>query len=206
MLRRVIEEFIIPACEARAFVVKQGQFMRIIEVEGKQVGDMVIYNAHDYRERFDSSQTVFLNCLQGIGNIKKVTKLYSKPPRERIMFTVTDDKVGVHFPLLGGKCSRYLYKIRDNDPLHRNCQDNLAEVLAPYGISPDDIHDAFNVFMNVELDENGCFVIKPPVAEKGDYIEMRAEMDCLVAISACPSDKAPTNDFRPKPLGIQILV
>jgi len=205
MKKKVVEHIVIPACEGRAFIVIRGQFLRVIDVEGKQVGDMVIYNAHDYREYFDSSQTVFLNCLQGIGNAKRMTKLYSKPPHENVMFTVTDDKVGVHFPLLGGKCSRLIYILRDKAPMHRSCQDNLAEALKPYGLTADDIHDAFNIFMNVEIDEKGCFVIKPPLADKGDYIEMRAEMDCLAAISACPSDTAPTNDFKPKPLGVEIL-
>jgi uncharacterized protein YcgI (DUF1989 family) len=57
--------------------------------------------------------------------------------------------------------------------------------------------------MNVDIDENGRFVMKPAPTEKGDYIDMRAEMDCLVAISACPSEYA-INDYKTKPLGIEI--
>jgi uncharacterized protein YcgI (DUF1989 family) len=199
-----VDVFVIPACEARAFLVKRGQLIRIIELDGKQVADVAIFNADDHRERFNASQTVFLNALQGIGNVKKISKLYSNPPRENVMFTVTHDRVGVHFPLLGGKCTRKLYALRDGLPSHLNCQDNLAEALLPHGLMPDDVGDVFNVFMNVEITDAGLFEIKPPVSRKGDYLEMRAEMNCLVAISACPGDTAPTNDFRPKPLGVEI--
>jgi uncharacterized protein YcgI (DUF1989 family) len=197
-------QFVIPACEARAFLLKKGRLVRIVEVEGKQVADVAIFNADDYSERFDSSQTVFLNAVQGIGNIKRISKLYSAPPRENVMLTVTDDKVGVHFPLLGGKCTRNLYAIRDGIVSHRNCQENLAEALGPYGLGPHDVGDVFNVFMNVEITNDGKFEIRRPVSEKGDYIEMRAELNCLIAISACPGDTAPTNDFKPKSLGVEI--
>jgi uncharacterized protein YcgI (DUF1989 family) len=88
---------------------------------------------------------------------------------------------------------------------HRSCQENLAEALAPHGLSGDDIADVFNVFMNVDLRPDGSFTILPPTARKGDYIELRAEMNVLAAVSACPADRNATNDGRPKPLGITIL-
>jgi hypothetical protein len=105
---------------------------------------------------------------------------------------------------MGGRCSRRLYALRDGDPGHRSCQENLAEALAPFGVSGDDIVDIFNVFMNVELRPDGSFEILPPTARKGDYIELRAEMDVLAAVSACPADRNATNDGRAKPLGITL--
>jgi hypothetical protein len=105
---------------------------------------------------------------------------------------------------MGGRCSRRLYQLRDRDPTHRSCQENLAEALAPHGLTGDDIVDVFNVFMNVELRPDGSFTILPPTARKGDYIELRAEMNILAAVSACPADGNATNDGRAKPLGITI--
>ena len=69
----------------------------------------------------------------------------------------------------------------------------------------DDIVDVFNVFMNADLRPDGSFTILPPTARKGDYIELRAEMNVLAAVSACPADRNATNDGRAKPLGITIL-
>lgn len=199
------QEIIIPAGFARAFHVNKGEILRIGQVEGGQVGDVIIFNAHDFRERFNVSESVVLNAFEGTGNLKYITKFYSQPSRENLMFTVVEDTTKVHFVWNGARCSPKIYSIRDkvSVPPHRSCQTNLAEAIAPYGLSADDVPDVFNVFMNVDV-EGDRFVIKPPVVGKDDYIDMRAEMDCLVAVSACPSDRATTNAGRIKPLKIQI--
>lgn len=200
------QSILIPAGEARAFVVQRGKRFRLIQVEGEQVADAIFFNANDYRETFHAGHTVYLACIEKTGNTKRVTNLYSKPPRENVMLVVTDDPAPLHFALVGNRCSRLIYRIRDKvqAPPHRTCQDNLAEAIGPYGLTPDDVPDVFNIWMNVDLDQNGCFVVKPPTVKKNDYIELRAEMDCLVAISACPQDIAPVNNFRIKPLRVEV--
>jgi len=202
---RALGDFIIPAGEARAFVVPRGARLRIHLVEDRQVGDCCFYNADDHREMFHVGQTWALNVLLGTGNGKSFRHFYSKPPRENVMLTVVEDTVRNHWGNMGGRCSRRLYELRDGDRSHRSCQENLAEALAPHGLSGDDIIDVFNVFMNVELRADGSFTILPPSARKGDYIELRAEMNILAAVSACPADRNATNDGRAKPLGIAIL-
>jgi uncharacterized protein YcgI (DUF1989 family) len=202
---RALADFIIPAGEARAFVVPRGARLRIHLVEDKQVGDCCFYNADDHREVFHVGQTWALNVLLGTGNGKSFRHFYSKPPRENVMLTVVEDTVRNHWGNMGGRCSRRLYELRDGDRTHRSCQENLAEALAPHGLSGDDIVDVFNVFMNVELRPDGSFAILPPTAQKGDYLELRAEINILAAVSACPADRNATNDGRAKPLGITIL-
>jgi uncharacterized protein YcgI (DUF1989 family) len=120
------------------------------------------------------------------------------------MLTVVDDSVRNHWGNMGGRCSRRIYELRDGDRNHRSCQENLAEALAPHGLTGDDIIDIFNVFMNVELRPDGSFTIRPPETKRGDYIDLRAEMNILAAVSACPADRNATNDGRAKPLGIRI--
>lgn len=200
-----LADFVIPAREARAFVVPRGARLRIHLVEDRQVGDCCFYNADDHREVFHVGQTWALNVLLGTGNAKSFRHFYSKPPRENVMLTVLEDTVRNHWGNMGGRCSRRLYELRDGDRTHRSCQENLAEALAPHGLSGDDIADVFNVFMNVDLRPDGSFTILPPTARKGDYIELRAEMNVLAAVSACPADRNATNDGRAKPLGITIL-
>lgn len=197
---------IIPAGFARAFTVNRGEILRIAQVEGGQVGDVIIFNAHDTKEHFHVSGSLILNAIEGIGNMKYITKFYSQPSRENLMFTVVEDTTKVHFVWNGARCSPKIYQMRDNVsvPPHRSCQTNLAEAIAPYGLGPDDVPDVFNVFMNVEVEGN-IFVIKPTTVGKNDYIDMRAEMDCLVAVSACPSDRAATNQGKIKPLKVQIF-
>lgn len=203
-MRRVLEDFVIPAGRGRAFLVPRGAVLRIHLVEDRQVGDCCFFNANDRKEVFHVGQSWALNVLLGTGNAKSFRHFYSKPPRENVMLTVLEDTVRNHWGNMGGRCSKRLYELRDSDPGHRSCQENLAEALAPYGLSGDDIVDIFNVFMNVDVRPDGSFTILPPTAKRGDYIDLRAEMDLLAAISACPADRNATNDGRAKPLGVTV--
>jgi len=203
-LRRVLEDFVIPAGHGKAFLVPRNAVLRIHLVEDRQVGDCCFFNANDRREVFHVGQSWALNVMLGTGNAKSFRHFYSKPPRENVMLTVLEDTVRNHWGNMGGRCSKRLYELRDGDRDHRSCQENLAEALAPFGVSGDDIVDIFNVFMNVEVRPDGSFTILPPSAKKGDYIELRAEMDVLAAISACPADRNATNDGRAKPLGVTV--
>ena len=220
-MSRTLADFIIPAREARAFVVPRGAHLRIHLLEDKQVGDCCFFNAHDHREVFHVGQSWALNVMLGTGNAKSFRHFYSKPPRENVMLTVLDDTPPVPkilTPLVkstffAGQTINYSAKALDLEDgvgpaeraaEHRSCQENLAEALAPHGLTGDHIVDVFNVFMNVELRPDGSFTILAPTARKGDYIELRAEMDILAAVSACPADRNATNDGRAKPLGITI--
>jgi len=199
-------EIFIPAGQAKAFTVKRGQTFRIAQVEGKQVADVIFLNAKDYKETFNAGHTTWLNCIEKTGTVKRVKKLYSKPPRENVMVTVLDDPVGVNLAYMGTKCSKLIFKLRDNvdAPPHRTCQDNLAEAIAPYGLGPDDVPDCFNIWFNVDISDDGYFIVKPPTVGPNDYIDMKAEMDLLVGVSSCPSDIAPVNDYRIKPLKVTV--
>ena len=202
MARKLNQELIIPKEQGRAFAVKKGQVLRIIEIEGPQMADVAIFNAHDYKETYDPALSYVLNAIEGIGNLKRITKLYSRPPRANIMFTVIEDRVGVHWVANGTKCNPKTWELRGMAG-HRNCQDNLAEAIKPYGLIPEDVPDVFNAFMNVDYGQNlEGYVVKVPVAKKGDYIDLLAEMDCLVAISACPGQPL-CNDYN-KPLKVEI--
>jgi uncharacterized protein len=197
--------FVIPARAARAFVVERGQVLRIEMIEGKQVGDCAFFNADDRREVFHVGQSWALNVAAKTGTAKSFKHFYSKPPRENVMLTVVEDTVKNHWGNMGGRCSRRWHEITAGDPDHPSCQENLTQALRPFGLTGDDIIDVFNVFMNVELSPDGGFTLKPPSGDKGSYIDLRAEMNILAAISACPGDRSPTNDFKPKALGVKIF-
>src|SRR6185436_16109299 len=198
-----VAEFVIPATQGRALIVKRGQVLRVHQTEGRQCGDMAFFNAHDYKESFHAGQSWAINVILGTGTSKNYKHFYSKPPRENVMLTVVADTCRNHWGSNGGRCSARLYQMRDKLNNHRSCQGNLAEALAPFGLSGDDVFDIFNVFMNVELFTDGGFRIKPTEVTKDDYIDLRAEMDVLVGISACPADTSPTNGGTCKSLGIK---
>ncbi len=207
MTGRVVSEFTIPAREGRAFVVEKGQVLRIHQVTGGQVGDCVFFNANDYKEMFHVGQSWSINVICGTGTAKRFKYFYSKPPRENVMLSVVEDTYGDHWGNCGGRCSTRLYELRDSlaAGTHRSCQENLTEALAPYGLTGDDIIDIFNVFMVADLHPDGSFTIKPTTVGPDDYLDLRAEMDVLAAISACPADTSPTNGGKSNPLGIKIF-
>ncbi len=198
----LISETIIPKAEGHAFEVKRGQVLRVIAIEGKQVGDMTLLSLNDHRERFSA---IFTPAMNG-RSLRRADALYSGPPFSNVMVNVENDSHGVHW--LGGRCNRLLYEAL-GAPGHRNCHDNIVESLAPYGIAEHDVPlDTFNIFMAVDTDAECTFTFRPPVIEKGDFIDFRAAMDVLVAISACPNEgelRGEINDYVAKPLKVEIL-
>lgn len=136
--------------------------------------------------------------------MREGSSLYSIPGRENAMMTVIRDPVGVH-NILGTRCSGVVYRRKYDFNGYKGCQELLSEAIALWGLTSYDTHDAFSIFMNKKIGEDGRMIILPPTVKAGESIELLAEMDLLIAISACPSEKAATNNFVAKPLGIQIL-
>ncbi len=193
------EDFIIPSGEGKMFTVKKGQTLRIIEVEGLQAADLIIFNERDMKESFSAWLT-----REYSGCFTRAKKLYSKLPAENVMFTVLTEKDGI-FWLSPGRCRKASYELEHGIKGHKNCQDILAELIRPYGMTAYDVPEVLNIFMNASFQEDGTFEHTASPIGKGDYIDLLAEMDCLVGVSACPDDLNSYNNFKAKPLGIQIL-
>jgi uncharacterized protein YcgI (DUF1989 family) len=196
---KLVAEFVIPKKSARAFEVGKSNILRVIAVEGPQVADFNAYNLHDLREHFSASRTRSVSGFY----VREGTKLYSNPGRERVMMTVIRDPIGVH-DILAARCSTFIGKYSNGIEGYKGCQELLAEVIAAYGLTPDDTHDSFNIFMHRKFKDEKLVTL-PPLVKAGDSIDLLAEMDLLVAMTACPSEKTPTNDHVAKSIGIQIL-
>lgn len=207
MSRRVVESVVVPRCEGRAVEVRAGQNLRIVTVDGPQVADTTFLALDNPREGYHAGQSVALNMIAGTGTMRRLTTLWSRPPYERPMLTVIDDPVGVHFAWNGGRCSPGVYALRDGiDSGHRTCQGNLEEAVRPWGVDPDLIPDIFNIFMFTDVENEDTLVFRPSPARPGDYIDLRAEIDVLAAVSACPSETSASNAGEPKRLGIEVWV
>src|SRR5690606_22892677 len=96
---------------------------------------------------------------------------------------------------------RLLYEASPAD--HPSCFANFARHLEPFGIRPDAIPTSFNAFMNVEVEPTGRIRILAPRSRPGDHIELRAEMDMIVGVTACSAEKS--NNGRLKPIDVEIL-
>lgn len=175
-----------------AFRLRRGQTLRVIDPEGLQVSDLLAYNAADVREAisngrtFDYEETIALTA----GN-----RLWSN--RSNPMLTIVEDTAGRHDFLLT-PCSEATFRhFYPDQPVHRGCFGNLAEALAPYGVEPDMIPCAFNLFMNVPVAADGRLRVDPPVSQPGDYVRLRAEMDLIVGLTACSAYASNGGSFKP---------
>lgn len=179
--------------------VKQGQLIQILTVAGRQVADFVAIAAGDPGERLSTAVTRSKN---GSIMLQSGMKIYSN--RRNAMFELVEDTVGRH-DMLFAACDPKRYQDDFGLEGHANCRDALYNVLGSYGVSYDDIPDPINWFMNVSIQQRGELEIREPLAEKNDYVMLRAEMDTVVGVSACPQDQNATNGGSPTDLLIRVF-
>ena len=176
-----------------AFRLKAGQRLRVIDPQGEQVSDMLAFSAADTGEVISSGRS-----LDYASRLYLTTgdPLYSN--RSNVMLRIVEDTVGRHDFLLT-PCSKDTFRIiyGDEHP-HRGCFGNLAEALEPYGVTADQIPTAFNIFMNVTVDPaTSALTVEPPLSKAGDHILLEAEMDLVVALTACSALQSNNYSFKP---------
>jgi uncharacterized protein YcgI (DUF1989 family) len=175
-----------------AFRLLAGDVLRVIDPQGQQVADLTAFAAADPRESLSSGRTIdYAETIFLTGG----HTLYSN--RSRPMFRIVRDDVGRHDFLLT-PCSRETFAIiYGHAGEHPSCFDNLAGALAGYDIPPDAIPTTFNIFMNVDIDPAGRIAVRPPRSRAGDCIELRAEMDLIVGLTACSAELSNNYAFKP---------
>lgn len=175
-----------------AFTLERGQVLNVIDPEGTQVSDLLAFAADDVRETLSNGRTFdYEETLR----MRAGNRLWSN--RSQIMLSIVEDTIGTHDFLLT-PCSEATFRhFYPEQPVHRGCFGNLAEALAPFGIKPDQIPCAFNVFMNVPVAPDGELRVDPPVSKPGDYIRLRAEMDLIIGLTACSAFASNGGSFKP---------
>jgi len=173
-------------------ILERGQILRVIDPQGEQVSDVMAFARDDTTEWLSSGRTIDFN------NTIYVTtghQLYSN--KSRPMLTIVEDRVGRHDFLLT-PCSQEMFEILyKHEGHHPSCFGNLEMSLAPYGIEGHQIPTTFNVFMDVAVASNGELTIGPPRSRPGDFIDLRAEMDLIVGVTACSAELSNNGTFKP---------
>jgi uncharacterized protein len=190
----VVFDEVLPAKQGTAFEMAAGQVLRIVDIEGQQVPDLLCLNRADYSDKFSPPNTQLLN--QTIF-LKTGHHLYST--RAHKMMTIIEDTVGVHDVISGG-CSAGTNEFRYGVRGTASCRGNFEKALAPYGIPETEIPYNFNIFMNVTVSPDGATAIEECPSRPGDHIDLQADMDLLVAISNCPQSRNPCNGWSPTAL------
>ena len=178
----------IPARSGTAALVSAGQHIKVINTHGTQVVDTWAFNANDLTE-FQSNEHTRATLVSM--TFKPGDSLYSNH-RRAILDVVEDTTPGVH-DLLMAACDNYRYKLLGCTEYHDNCSDNLMKAMNDLDMKISDVPSPINLFMNIPWTSEGQLSWEAPVSKPGEYILLRATMDCVIAFSACPQDMLPIN-------------
>ena len=198
--RQKVWEWVMEPGTGKAVELLKGQILRIEQVEGGQCVDFNCFNLHDYKEFMHCGRT---RTVHGF-HPSRGTFMWSAPPRERAMLYILEDTYGrndVLFP----RCSAYVYESAYGFDVHTNCHDIQAEAQREYGLTPDDVHDSFNLFMCTEVTLDGHATMTRQSTKPGDHVDLLALMDVLAVPNVCGADVMRTSNFSLKPVKLTVF-
>ncbi|UWU17431.1 DUF1989 domain-containing protein [Rhizobium sullae] len=196
----VISEMV-PASHGRAYRMQAGQVAVIANLHGNQVVDAWALSETDPLEFSSMDHTRSVNSSI---YLEKGMKVVSN--RRRPMMTLLDDSALLCHDTLLCPCNAEIYEQLGCDGYHRSCSDNFHEALAAKERQLPFTPASLNLFMNVPVHADGSLERHAPASKAGDYVALRAEMDLLLVLSACPQDITVINgdDRTPRNIAIRI--
>jgi uncharacterized protein len=197
---QIVSDEVVPACAAWSAVVKAGEQLRIIDLEGNQAVDCLLYAADDYGRRYSAQATV-----AAFGNIFLSTGAVLRAADGTPLMTVAADEVGNH-DTIAGACSKESNTLRyGHHTAHQHaCAENFLAEGAKWGLGKRDLVSNINWFMNVPVEADGTLGIVDGLSAPGKSLILRAEIDTLVLVSNCPQINNPCNGFNPTPVRMVI--
>jgi len=199
-LGAVVRDEVVPARAPWTAEVKAGQTLRIVDLEGNQAVDFLMYAAEDDAERYSAQDTI---AAQGALFLREGSVLMSNEGRP--MAVVTATAVDYH-DTIGGACSCESNSLRygHHTKSQHACVENFLQGNARYGRGKRDMVSNINWFMNVPVEADGALGIVDGISAPGLFVDIRAEMDLVVVVSNCPQINNPCNGFRPTPVRMVI--
>ncbi len=182
----------IPARHGRAVALKAGQSIRIVNTSGTQVVDTWCFDADDFTHFMSMEHSRVANGRL----VPPVGKPFVTNRRKPMLTLKADTSSGIHDTIMAA-CDAERYELLGCAQYHRNCADNLREAMAELGFSVDVVPSPLNLFMNIPIGSDQSLTQGEPPAKAGDYVELLAHSDCIVAMSCCPQDMTPINGGMP---------
>jgi uncharacterized protein YcgI (DUF1989 family) len=173
----------IAARRGRATFLVRGQCIKVINTHGSQVVDTWAFSRANMAEfmSMEHSRATLRHIIPRVGDALLTN-------RRRPILTLTEDTSGGVHDTLMAACDRYRYEELGHQGYHDNCTDNLAAALAALDLTPPETPSPLNLFMNIPWSGPGDLSFEPPVSVPGSFVVLRAEMDLVIALSACPQD------------------
>lgn len=192
----VVHDEVVRARAPWSHVVRAGETLRIIDLEGNQAVDCVLFDAHDPAERYSAPDTIAAQ-----GNVFLVPGSVLLSTEGRPMMTVTGSAVARH-DTIGGACSKESNALRYgfHTVAQHACVESFLLEMGHHGLGARDLQSNVNWFMNVPVDPDGTLGIVDGISAPGLWVDVRAERDVLVVVSNCPQVNNPCNGFDPTPV------
>lgn len=191
---------VVPARSGRSVRMSRGERIKLINTHGTQVVDTWAFSADDITE--------FMSVEHSRGGMLKVNPRLGDTMcsnRRRAILTIVDDtSPGEHDTLIGA-CDCHRYKQLGCEEYHDNCTDNLHAALASEGLETREVPSPVNLFMYVPISPAGTIEFAAPLTSPGDYVVLKAEMDLILVMSACPQDITPVNGLKPREVHFSLL-
>ena len=192
----------IPARRGRAQRLAKGQSIKVTNTHGSQVVDTWCFSAEDPRE-FMSME----HMRPTLGRLwpRQGDGLHTNR-RRPILTLVEDTSPGRHDTLMAA-CDDYRYGLLGCTEYHDNCTDNLKAAMRQVGLEAPEVPQPLNLWMTIPVAADGATTWGEPLSKAGDYVVLRAELDCIIVMSACPQDILPINGkaCRPTEAHYQVL-
>lgn len=188
----------VPARRGKAVRLSKGQALKIINTHGHQVVDTWAFNADDLEEFVSMEHT---RAMIGKIYIEKGDSLSSN--RRRPIVHVEDDTSASKHDTLIAACDIYRYQLLGCKEYHDNCTDNLRISLRSIGLKGPECPSPLNLWMNIPINAAGDVQWSEPELKQGDYVVLRAAMDCIVVMSCCPQDMVAIHGRGAKPTEVE---
>lgn len=188
---KVIRREIVPGGWYWTTRLNRGDALRLINVTGGSCISVLAWNAHDRSERLNHADTI---KVQWAANLQKGRVILSD--MGRVLFSIVEDTSGKHDSVVGGS-SPESNRTRYGAGRHRNTRENFISAAAKLGLDRRDVHPCISFFAPVSVGADGQFEWSDGVRQAGDFVDLRAEMDLLVALSNCPHPMDPFPDYAP---------
>lgn len=177
------QSIVVPGYEGRATRVSAGNRVRVVAVEGCQIGDLFVLCSEDPHERLSPAVTRLINFTP----FPRVGEAFYSNRRRALLTIMEDTSPGVH-DMTFAPCDSEFYQTFGAGDAHPNCRDNFFHAMRALGVSVESHPDPINVFQNTPINSDGSYTIGPALSRPGDYLALRAETDLIVALTACSVD------------------
>ena len=194
----VLRREVVPGGWYAAMALRAGDAVRIALDHGPSSVALVAWSLADTSERLNYADTVKIQWTAALG---KGRVLFSD--MGRVMLAITEDSCGAHDALAGGSnaaSNAARYTGRSPGGPHRNTRDNLLLAALKLGLDPRDVPPCVSFFAPISVGAEGRLGWNEAGRAAGDFVDLRAEMDLLVALSNCPHPLDPAPDYAPNPI------